>query len=81
MPRQAFTPRGCAPARAVLHKCFLVHAFRSVVLIDDFEAGHGMGESKKEAEQAAAHSVALEMDDEVCARLLDKLDRLESNQR
>lgn len=57
------------------------HAFRSVVLIDDFEVGHGMGESKKEAEQAAAHSVALEMNDEVCARLLDKLDRLESNQR
>lgn len=54
------------------------HSFRSTVMIDNLEAGHGMGESKKEAEQAAAQSVANEMNDELCARLLDKLDRLEA---
>ena len=55
------------------------HSFRSVVLIDNLEVGHGTGESKKEAEQSAAQSVAKEMNDEICARLLDKLDRLESS--
>jgi ribonuclease-3 len=55
------------------------HSFRSVVLIDNLEVGHGMGESKKEAEQAAAQSVATEMNDEVCARLLDRLDKLENS--
>ena len=58
-----------------------VYAFRSVVLIDNLEVGHGMGESKKEAEQAAAQSVATEMNDELCARLLDRLDRLEAAAR
>lgn len=57
------------------------HSFQSVVLIDNLEAGHGVGESKKEAEQSAAQSVAYEMNDEVCARLLDKLDRLENSAR
>ena len=55
------------------------HSFRSVVMIDNLEVGHGVGESKKEAEQAAAQSVAHEMKDEFCARLLDKLDRLEAS--
>ena len=55
------------------------HAFRSVVLIDNLEVGHGTGESKKEAEQSAAQSVAKEMNDEICARLLDRLDRLEAS--
>lgn len=55
------------------------HSFRSVVLIDNLEVGHGIGESKKEAEQSAAQSVAKEMNDEICARLLDKLDKLESS--
>lgn len=54
------------------------HSFRSVVLIDNLEVGHGTGESKKEAEQSAAQSVATEMNDEICARLLDKLDRFEA---
>ncbi len=54
------------------------HSFRSVVLIDCLEVGHGTGESKKEAEQSAAQSVATEMNDEICARLLDKLDRFEA---
>ena len=52
---------------------------RSVVLLDNLEVGHGIGESKKEAEQSAAQSVAKEMNDEICARLLDKLDKLESS--
>ena len=55
------------------------HSFRSVVMIDNLEVGHGVGESKKEAEQAAAQSVANDMNDEFCARLLDKLDRLEAS--
>ena len=55
------------------------HSFRSVVLIDGLESGHGIGESKKEAEQSAAKSVALEFSDEQCARLLDQLDRLDNN--
>ena len=48
-------------------------------MIDNLEVGHGVGESKKEAEQAAAQSVANDMNDEFCARLLDKLDRLEAS--
>ena len=54
------------------------HSFRSVVLIDNLEVGHGMGESKKEAEQSAAQSVATDISDEMCAKMLDKLDKLES---
>lgn len=50
--------------------------FRSVVIIDGLEVGHGLGESKKEAEQSAAKSVSYEVSDEECARLLDKLDRM-----
>ncbi len=51
--------------------------FHSVAIIDGLEAGHGYGESKKEAEQGAARSVSYEMSDEVCASLLDKLDRID----
>ena len=54
------------------------HGFHSVVLIDNLEVGHGTGESKKEAEQSAAQSVAREMNDEFCTKLLDKLDKLEA---
>ncbi len=50
--------------------------FRSVIFVDGIEVGHGAGESKKEAEQLAAESVSHEVSDEVCAKLLDKLDRL-----
>lgn len=57
------------------------HSFKSVVKIDDLEVGHGVGESKKEAEQNAAQSVANEISDELCARMLDKLDRLEVRKR
>ena len=50
--------------------------FYSTVLVDGMEVGHGAGDSKKEAEQQAAHSVACCMSDEQCATLLDKVDRL-----
>ena len=50
--------------------------FRCTVLVDDFEGGHGSGDSKKEAEQQAAFSVAQYMSDEQCATLLDRVDRL-----
>lgn len=50
--------------------------FCSTVLVDGMEVGHGTGDSKKEAEQQAAFSVAEYMSDEQCAQLLDKLDRL-----
>jgi len=54
------------------------HNFRSVVMIDGLEVGHGAGESKKEAEQRAAESVSHEMSDEMCARMLDRLDRIDA---
>lgn len=50
--------------------------FHSTVLVDGIEVGHGAGDSKKEAEQQAAYSVAQYMSDEQCAQLLDKVDRL-----
>lgn len=51
--------------------------FCTTVIIDDMEVGHGSGESKKEAEQNAAFSVAGFVSDERSASLLDRLDRLE----
>lgn len=50
--------------------------FYSTVLVDGIEVGHGSGDSKKEAEQSAAFSVAEYMSDEQCALLLDKFDKL-----
>ena len=50
--------------------------FRCTVLVADIEVGHGSGDSKKEAEQQAAFSVAQYMSDEQCATLLDRVDRL-----
>ena len=50
--------------------------FYSTVLIDGIEVGHGVGDSKKVAEQSAAASLSHEMSDEECAELLDKFDRL-----
>jgi len=57
--------------------------FRSVVLIDGIEVGHGLGESKKEAEQRAAHSVSSQqpISDEVSADILDRFDRLSADER
>ena len=50
--------------------------FYCKVLVDGMEIGHGVGESKKEAEQRAAFSVSQYMTDEQCASLLDRVDRL-----
>lgn len=50
--------------------------FQCVVLIDDLEVGHGVGTSKKEAEQSAAESMLHQPTDEDCARILDHIDRL-----
>lgn len=55
--------------------------FYTTVLIDEMEMGHGAGESKKEAEQQAAYSVASYMSDEQCGAMLDRLDRLEQQGR
>lgn len=49
--------------------------FYSTVLVDGMEVGHGSGDSKKEAEQHAAFSVAQYMSDEQCATLLDRVDK------
>lgn len=57
--------RGSSGARPVFH---------ATVYIDGLETGHGTGDSKKEAEQDAAHSVSKGMNDEACALLLDRLD-------
>ena len=51
--------------------------FYTKVMINDMEMGHGAGDSKKEAEQKAAFSVATFMSDEQCASMLDRVDRLE----
>lgn len=53
--------------------------FYSKVLIDNIEVGYGAGDSKKEAEQRAAHSVSQGFSDEECSKLLDKLDNLDAS--
>lgn len=50
--------------------------FYTTIVINGMEVGHGAGESKKEAEQHAAFSVAHFMSDEQCASMLDRFDRL-----
>lgn len=62
---------GAGPGASAAHP-----VFHTTVLIDGMEMGHGTGESKKEAEQHAAESVSQALSDEVCATLLDKVDRL-----
>ena len=52
------------------------YEFVNRLLVDGMEIGHGVGESKKEAEQHAAFSVSQYMTDEQCASLLDRVDRL-----
>lgn len=52
--------------------------FFATVLVDGLEVGHGSGDSKKEAEQQAACSVAGSLTDERCASLLDRFDSLSS---
>ncbi|MBQ8493727.1 MAG: ribonuclease III [Alistipes sp.] len=54
--------------------------FHSTVYVDGIAVGHGMGDSKKEAEQHAAFSVSqistTTLGDEASAQLLDRIDRL-----
>lgn len=54
--------------------------FISTVLVDEIEVGHGMGDSKKEAEQQAAFSVAQYMTDEQCDSLLERFDKLANDE-
>ena len=51
-------------------------SFHCTVLVDNLEVGHGIGSSKKEAEQKAAQSATHEPSDEDIARMLDKLDKM-----
>ena len=54
--------------------------FVSTVYIDGIAVGHGSGDSKKQAEQRAAHSVSeakpTSIDDENSAKILDRLDKM-----
>lgn len=54
--------------------------FYCKVLIDNIEVGYGAGDSKKEAEQRAAYSVAQGVSDADCTKLMDRLDTLETRQ-
>jgi ribonuclease-3 len=48
--------------------------FRSAVIIDGIEVGHGVGETKKEAEQHAAQAVSEALSDEAGDWLLENID-------
>ncbi len=50
--------------------------FYSTVFIGGMEVGHGVGESKKEAEQRAAYSVSQGVSDEAGDNILDKVDQI-----
>ena len=54
--------------------------FHSTVYVDGIAVGHGMGDSKKQAEQNAAFSVSqdstVSINDESSARMLDAIDRM-----
>lgn len=62
--------------RSDAHAPHTAPTFYSTVLIDGIEVGHGVGDSKKVAEQSAASSLAREVSDEEYAEMLDKLDRI-----
>jgi ribonuclease-3 len=52
--------------------------FRSVVMIDDIEVGHGRGETKKEAEQHASQAVSEALSDQIGDYILDSIDNIAS---
>ncbi len=52
--------------------------FYSKVIIGGVEVGHGIGESKKEAEQKAAYSVSQEVTEADVDHILDQVDKLEN---
>lgn len=62
--------------RPVQGQAYGTAEFKSTILIDGLEVGHGLGASKKEAEQNAARSLTTEVTDEDCARILDKSDKI-----
>ena len=66
---------GSEPGTSMAHPTFV-----STVYVDGIAVGHGVGDSKKQAEQAAAHSVSeaktSAIDDENSARILDRIDRI-----
>ena len=62
--------------RSDAHAPHTAPSFYSTVLIDGIEVGHGVGDSKKVAEQNAAASLSHEISDEECAELLDKFDKI-----
>ncbi len=49
--------------------------FRAAVIIDGIEVGHGVGETKKEAEQHAARAVSEALSDEAGDWLLENIDQ------
>jgi ribonuclease-3 len=55
--------------------------FRSAVIIDGIEVGHGMGDTKKEAEQHAARAVSKALSDEAGDWLLENIDKITVNHR
>jgi ribonuclease-3 len=50
--------------------------FRSAVIIDGIEVGHGVGDTKKEAEQHASRAVSEVLSDEAGDWLLENIDQL-----
>ncbi|MDR1671445.1 MAG: ribonuclease III [Alistipes sp.] len=52
--------------------------FRAVVMIDGIEVGHGIGETKKEAEQTAAHVVWEALSDKSGDKFLENIDSYEA---
>jgi ribonuclease-3 len=54
--------------------------FRSVVIIDGIEVGHGVGDTKKEAEQHAAQAVSEVLSDEAGDWLLENIDKAVSRE-
>jgi ribonuclease-3 len=50
--------------------------FRSVVIIEGIEVGHGRGETKKEAEQHASQAVSEALSDQIGDYILDTIDNI-----
>jgi ribonuclease-3 len=53
--------------------------FRSVVVIEDIEVGHGRGETKKEAEQHASQAVVEVLSDQIGDYILETIDNIANN--
>jgi ribonuclease-3 len=55
--------------------------FRAAVIIEGIEVGHGVGETKKEAEQHASRAVLDALSDEAGDWLLENIDKIEVNEK